>query len=129
MARSIVSLSAIRQRQWKALQEKLSLEREKKLYRNHPFKINEECLVRNHQRKKFEARWLGPFLIVGLHSKGVVVRRENGQKIPYNFAHIKRFLATSLLEVVAQESGGENDTTATKTPTTPHGFDATAVQE
>ena len=99
--RLVVALSQVRVRQWKELQKRLKESNEKRLIKNHPFKTGQEVLVRNFERKKTEARWLGPFFVVGLHAKGVSVRRENGQTIPYNFADIKRFLQPKAFEAAS----------------------------
>ena len=92
IARSLVSLSDVRLKQWRSLQDKLQQDRENQFRRNHPFSVGQEVLVRNFKRQKTEARWLGPFFVEELHAKGVSVRRENGQVVPYNLSDIKRFL-------------------------------------
>eukprot|EP00475_Leptophrys_vorax_P010634 TRINITY_DN17221_c0_g1_i1.p1 TRINITY_DN17221_c0_g1~~TRINITY_DN17221_c0_g1_i1.p1 ORF type:complete len:961 (+),score=190.21 TRINITY_DN17221_c0_g1_i1:262-3144(+) len=89
--RAVVNASNVRMDQWAVMKAKLAQHSQTQLERNHPYRINEEVMIRNHDRKKFEARWLGPFRVIRLHAKGVVVKRENSAEVPYVFPDIKRW--------------------------------------
>jgi hypothetical protein len=91
LSRFVTSRSAIYRDLWKQVKAKLKGYENLRHSHQARFKPGELVMVRNKARKKGEAKWNGPYVVVKNHAKGVMVRLMNGKLMPYHESDLKKF--------------------------------------
>jgi hypothetical protein len=91
MERFISARSEIHRDQWKKIKEKMKDYELSRLSGQAKFAIGELVMIRNKKRKKGDAKWLGPYVVVKHHAKGVMVKLLDGKIMPYHDSDVKRF--------------------------------------
>jgi hypothetical protein len=94
ISRFISARSEEHRDRWKIIKRNMKAYEQSRVESQARFKKGELVMVKNKKRKKGDAKWLGPFVVISNHAKGVQIRMMDGRIMPYHDSDIKRFKFT-----------------------------------
>jgi hypothetical protein len=109
LSRFVTSRSTIYRDLWKQVKAKLKGYENSRHLQQARFKPGELVMVRNKARKKGDAKWNGPYVVVKNHAKGVMVRLMNGKLMPYHESDLKKFKFPIIENTTGEEFVGNED--------------------